>query len=147
MGEITVGKIMKHKPCPDWTREMVAKKIGNGKTLLEISRLRGVSDDDKIWCITRFLSDEQNKHFAIWCARQCKTDVPEIGAYIDAIEAYYFGDGTGDEMWAACDAACDVAYNVACSASRSAAHNAVHSARRAAERKKQMAKIRILLGE
>ena len=114
MKKYTVSEIMKHRPCEDWTKEMIAKRIGKGKTLLEISRLRGVPIKDKIWCITRFLPDDINRRFAVWCARQCETDVPEIGACIDAIEAYYFGDGTENDMraadWAAYSAADRAAY-------------------------------------
>ena len=99
--KITVSDIMKNHPCVEWTEEMIADKIGEGKTLLEISRLRGVEIADKIWCITRFLPDDVNRKFAIWCARQCKTNVPEIGLYIDAIEKFYFGKGTKDNMEAA----------------------------------------------
>ena len=73
--KITVSMIMKKKPCPDWPEEKVKKVIGMGKTLIEFIDL-DIDILDRIWVITRFLSDDKNRKFAIWCARSCKSELP-----------------------------------------------------------------------
>jgi GGDEF domain-containing protein len=99
---ITTEMIMAKKPCADYTTERVHGLIGDGKSLLEI--LAGdIPAEDRIWVIAQFLSDLENRKFAIWCARRVnRNNIPEITAYIDAIEAYYItGSGTEDQMRAA----------------------------------------------
>jgi hypothetical protein len=99
---ITTEMIMAKKPCADYTTERVHELIGDGKSLLEI--LAGdIPVEDRIWVIAQFLSDLENRKFAIWCARRVnRNNIPEITAYIDAIEAYYItGSGTEDQMRAA----------------------------------------------
>ena len=86
---ITVKMIMEKNPCEDWTEKKISKIIGNGKTLIEILSMSKIKAADRIWCVTQFLSDKVNREFAIWCVRQCKTDVKEITEYIDVIEKYY----------------------------------------------------------
>ena len=110
MKRITVEMIMDKKPCNDWTRERVSEHIGKGKTLEQILKLKDVSPDDKIWCVTRFLSDKTNRKFAIWCAEQCKTNVQEIKDYIKVIKDYYVGKATDRELRAADRAAYWAAY-------------------------------------
>ena len=126
--KITVTAIMRHGPCDGWTKEMIADKIGKGKTLLEISLLRGVTIADKLWCITRFLDDKTSRRFAIWCARQCKTKAKEIGLSIDATEDYYFGGGTKGNMDAAFRAANDASFGADFRAANDAAFRAAFRA-------------------
>ena len=134
MERITVSDILKHGPCKNWTEEMIRAKIGNGKTLLQILQMRSVPVQDRIWCVERFLTDEENRAFAIWCARQCKTNISEIKTYIDVIERFYNGDATQEELSAADRAAYREAYSAA-----------YWAADRAKMRKKQVQKLREIL--
>jgi len=102
--EIDVDMIMGLSPCEEWTRERVESYIGEGKTLLEILDL-SIDASDRIWAVTQFLPDKTNQVFAIWCARQCETDVKEVTQYIDVIERYYAGAATNEELSAAWGAA------------------------------------------
>ena len=72
--KVTVSDIMSKKPCEEWTEEKIRKYIGEGKTLRQILKIKEIQEGDRIWCITKFLDDKTNREFAIWCARQCKTD-------------------------------------------------------------------------
>ena len=101
MKKITAEMIMDKEPCEDWTEERVRKYIGKGKTLKEILEIKEVSEEDRIWCVTRFLPDKTNRAFAIWCAQQCRTDVQEIKDYIKVIKRYYAGKATDEELMAA----------------------------------------------
>ena len=150
MKRITVEMIMDKKPCEDWTEERVRGYIGKGKTLEQILKLKDVSPDDKIWCVTRFLSDKTNRKFAIWCAEQCKTDVQEIKDFIKVIKRYYAGKATAEELkaanraayWAADWAADWAAYGAAYRATNWAAYRAADwAADGAAERQKQIKKL------
>ena len=127
--KITVEQIMEKSPCQsDWPEERVRKVIGSGKTLKQILKLKTIPKlEDRIWCAVKFSDDKTNRAFAIWCARQCKTDVKEITEYINVIERYYGGKATEEELRAACWAACSAAYSVANSAANSAADWAAYS--------------------
>ena len=149
---ITTKDVLKHNPCNEWTEERLKKKLGKGKTLLQILNMKSVSYADRIWCVTRFLPDKTNRKFAIWCARQCKTDVQEITDYIDTTEKYYNGQATEDELSAAYSAADWAADRATYSAAGWAAYRAAYwaecrAAHSAAERKKQIAKLKELLKE
>ena len=157
---ITVNDVLSKKPCKEWTEERLTKKLGKGKTLLQILNLRGVEVDDKIWCVTNFLDDKTNRAFAIWCARQCKTDVKEITDYIDTVERYYNGEATKRELdnadWAAYSeayrAAYRAAYRTAYRTEASAAYSATYSAADwaadwATMRKKQLKKLKDMVRE
>jgi len=96
--KITVEKILREKPCKEWTEKRLRKYLGKGKTLSEILQFRGVSVADKIWCASRFLPDKVNHKFAIWCARQCKLTIKEIEDYIDVIEKYFNGNASEGEL-------------------------------------------------
>ena len=89
---------MKESPCEEWTTERVNKFMGEGKTLSEILDMKKIPAPDRIWAVTRFLSDKVNRQFAVWCARQCKTDRKEIINYIDVIEKFYDGKATKEEL-------------------------------------------------
>jgi len=144
MKKITAEMIMDKEPCEDWTEERVRKYIGKGKTLKEILEIKEVSEEDRIWCVTRFLPDKTNRAFAIWCAQQCRTDVQEIKDYIKVIKRYYAGKATDEELmaaeraayWAADGAAYWVAERAAYRAAYWAAYKA---AERAVERAAYMA--------
>jgi hypothetical protein len=186
MEKITVAQIMKKKPCPEYTEEIVTDLVGDDKTLMELLDL-DIPMSDRIWVTTQFLDDKTNREFAIWCARQCETDIIEITKYIDTIEKYYAGEATDEELmaayWAASSAACwaasSAASSAACWAASSAADRAAcwaadraadraagraadraadraacwaadraadRAAGRAAERKKQIEKLKQLIG-
>ena len=148
MKKITVKDILEKVPCSEWTEERLQAKIGEGKTLPEILDLSGVEDKDKIWCVTRFLDDKTNRAFAIWCARQGKTNVKEITEYINVIEKYYNGKATKEELkkadsssyWAADRAANEASYRTAYWVADGAAYGS-------AERKEQVAYLRKVLGQ
>jgi len=162
--KVTVDMIMGKTPCEEWTRERVEEQIGEGKTLLEILDL-DIEARGRIWAVTRFLPDEINRAFAIWCARQCKPDVSEIREYIDTIERYYAGEATKEELEAAdraagsaADSAADRdAYSAAYSAAYWAAYSAVAwaaaggAAQRAADgaemRQRQIDKLKQMIKE
>ena len=127
---ITTKMIMAKKPCSEYTKEIVSGLIGKGKTLLEILSLK-IPDDDIIWCVTKFLPDIENRKFAIWCARQCKTDIPEIKLYIDAIENYYIKKTISKEELDAADWAASRAADWATDWAASSAAN--RSANRSAD--------------
>ena len=107
--KITTDMIMAKNPCPEWPRERVSAYLGKGKTITAMLKdgLIGtdISCTDAIWGATKFLSDGINRKFAIWCARQCKSKLPEIKSYIDVIEKYYNGKATKEELEAADSAA------------------------------------------
>ena len=139
---ITAKDVLEHKPCKEWTKELLNKKLGKGKTLLQILDMRSVSVGDRIWCVVGFLPDKTNRAFAIWCARQCKTNTKEITNYIDTIEKYYNGKATRKELNAANGVANGVANWVAYRAADRAAY---WVANRAAERQKQIKKLKEFL--
>ncbi len=99
---VTVDMMMEKRPCPEWPRERVAAYLGEGKTLTAMLRDaladNGISIPDAIWGATRFLPDSINRAFAIWCARQCETNVKEITDYINTIERFYAGKATNEEL-------------------------------------------------
>ena len=127
---ITVDMMMEKQPCKEWPRERVAAYLGNGKTLTAMLRDalndNGISIQDAIWGVTRFLPDKTNRAFAIWCARQCETDIKEITDYIDTIERYYAGKATSEELDAANQAANRAAYLAANRAAYQAAYMAAY---------------------
>jgi len=71
------------------------------------------------------LTETNQRRFAIWCARRCKTEIPEINAYIDAIEGYYITGGITKEQLRAADSA---AYRAADLAANRAADRAADRA-------------------
>ena len=98
--KITVEMILAKNPC-NYDEKKLRKLLGKGKSPLAAMNIKDVPDLDKIWAATNFLPDKINREFAIWCARQCKTDIKEITNYIDVIERYYAGNATEKELRAA----------------------------------------------
>jgi len=69
MRKVTVDDIMAHYPCDEYPRERV-EELWSGKeslTLTEILDL-DIPAEDRIWAVTRFLTDEKNGQFARWCS-------------------------------------------------------------------------------
>jgi len=97
------------------------------------------------------LTETNQRRFAIWCARRCKTEIPEIADYLDAIEGHYItGNVDRDQLRAANSAAYWAAYSAAhWAAYRAAGRAAYWAAYRAAdrdkERKAQRRKIRDMI--
>jgi len=168
MKKITAKMVLAKKPCPGH-EEQIKKYFKRGRTIPECLKLLDVDEiptDDKIWAATGFMPDAMNRKFAIWCARQCKTECKEVGEYIDVIERYYNGKATQDELNTANRAAYWAAYRAANRAADSAANWAAYSAanraaycaanwaayraangtaNRTAARKEQIAKIKELI--
>ena len=138
---ITVADIMKHSPCYDpLTIPGVTKKTK--LTLLQCMKFKGVKDVDKVWLATRFMTDLQNRTFAIWCARSCKTKVKEVGLYIDAIGNYYIKKTITIEQLSAAGSAADRAADSAADwAADRAADSAAYSAADRAKQVKQIIKM------
>lgn len=90
MSKISVSNIRKKSPCYDPT-EIKGVTDETSMTLLKWMDVKGYKhgDMDKVWLFSKFADELDCRTFAIWCARRCKTDVPEIKAYIDSIEGYY----------------------------------------------------------
>ena len=155
MKKITVEMITDKIPCKEYTEGKVRKILGKGKTFLQFLDL-DIPEKDRIWGITRFLTDKQNRKFAIWCARQRKTDRVKIKKYIDVTEKFYAGLATQEELagaYSAVDYAADsAAYYAAYSAAYSAAYYAAYyaayfAAYSADERKKQIKKLKEIVRE
>ena len=118
--KITAKMMFEKEPCAGYTLEKLQELAGEGLSLLQILSLN-IPDEDRVWAVTRFLPDIENRKFAIWCARQCN-NIPEITASIDTIERYYIlNTGTKDEMIAAYSAAYSSADRAAYSSAYSAA--------------------------
>lgn len=139
---ITLGFVMWHAPCEEYSRERVASLLGGGKTLLECLRSDAVPAKDRIWLATRkgACSERVHRLFACWCADQVLPlferaypgdDRPRMA--IQVATAYADGEATPDEMAAASAAAMDACDNsgagfAASAAARAAAHTDVSSA-------------------
>ena len=55
------------KPCYDPTEYLPSDWEGG---LLDILSVEACPPKDRIWVVIRFLSDKQNRLFAVWCARK-----------------------------------------------------------------------------
>jgi hypothetical protein len=128
MIKITVAAIRKHSPCYD-PLKIKGVTEETELTLTQCMQFEGGSDADKVWLATRFMTELQNRTFAIWCARSCKTKIKEITEYIDAIENYYIKKTITEEQLSAADrAAYSAAYRTAYRAADRAADRAAYSA-------------------
>jgi hypothetical protein len=121
--KISVADIRVKQPCYDPT-EIKGITDKTSMTLMEWMSVKGYKNGeaDKVWLFTEFADELMCRKFAIWCARRCKTTIPEIDACISAIEGYYIlGTHTKEQMdaadraayWAACRAAYWAAYRPA----------------------------------
>jgi len=163
MHKITVDDIMEHKPCKEYPKERVEELWGGKESLslLDILDL-GIPTEDRIWAVTKFLSEEENGQFARWSALR----VVHLWYCPDVVKQYL---ETGDEglrdaartavhaaAWnaadasarasarAAADAAWD-AWNAACTPAWNAAWNAARAAARGEEHQKQIEKLKELV--
>ena len=121
-----------------WTWDQCKKCLGEGKTLKQILDMDYIKASYRIWAVARFIPDEMNRVFAIWCARQFETDAPEIADYIDTAEKYYGGKATQEELQASYKAADSAksdalsrnafcaAHRAACRESSDAAYSVAH---------------------
>ena len=135
--KITYKMVMEKEPCYD-----PHKKYGISKrfkcNLIDVFGMKQVPRLDKIWLVIKFLPEIEQRKFAIWCARRCKTDKKEVADYIDAIEGHYIhGTVTYEAMSAA--------YSAADSAAYSAAYRAAYSAACRAECESQLRKLRSIV--
>ena len=65
--KITVEEIRNLGPCYDPNKYVSETWIGS---VLDILKIDEVPSKDRIWVVTRFLSDKINRLFAVWCARE-----------------------------------------------------------------------------
>ena len=116
MRKVTVDDIMAHYPCEEYPRERIEELWGGREslTLTEILDL-GIPTEDRIWAVTKFLSEEENGQFARWCALR----VVHLWYCPDVVKRYL---ETGDEGLR------DAARTAALAAARTVALNAVHAA-------------------
>jgi len=124
MREVTVDDVMAKKPCNEYPREQVEALWGSREslTLTEVLDL-DIPAKDRVWAVTRFLSKEEKRYFARWCALQ----VIHLWNCPDVVKQYL---ETGDEGLrdAAHAAALNATHAAALNAARSAAWNAVRDA-------------------
>lgn len=85
-------------------------------TVLDILKLENVPDKDKLWIVPNFLSDKQNRIFAVWCAREAlklvkMPDSRSVKA-CDVAERYANGEATKEELEVAEKAARDAIVDV-----------------------------------
>jgi len=144
---ISVADVRKHRPCYD-PIEIPGITENTEMTLLECMKYQAkkLTDTDKVWLATRFFTDTQNRTFAIWCARSCKTGIKEIKDFIDAIENYYIKKTITKEQLdaaylAAARAADWAAYSAADWAAYSAADRVAKSADSETNRAEQVKQI------
>lgn len=123
---ITVADIRAKNPCCDPTEYVAEDWTG---TLVDVLKMGNVPAKDRIWLVTRFLSDKTNRLFAVWCAREALklVDSPDRRsiAACDVAERFANGDATAEELRAAYDdaaaavaAAAYAAYDAACNSMR-----------------------------
>jgi len=151
--KITYKKVMDKNPCYDpYEKYGISKK--KKLDLIDVFGMRRVPIPDKIWIVIEFLPEIEQRRFAIWCARRCKTSVIEITDYIDAIEDHYIhGTITYEAMrvaywtadWTADWAAYRAAYWAADRAAYWAADRAAYWAADRAERKSQLRELKSIV--
>ena len=124
MRRVTVDDIMAKKPCNEYPREQVEALWGSREslTLTEVLDL-DIPAKDRVWAVTRFLSKEEKRYFARWCALQ----VIHLWNCPDVVKQYL---ETGDEGLR--DAAWYAAWNAAWNAASDAAWYAARSVGNAA---------------
>ena len=76
--KITVPMVRAKRPCYD-PLKFEGIKESTEMELIDIMKLKKILAKDKVWLATRFMTELQNRTFAIWCARSCKTKVKEFG--------------------------------------------------------------------
>ena len=121
----TLADIDALRPCYDPREKVPADWSG---TLLDILNLNQVSEEDRIWCVTKLLDDKTNRLFAVWCAREALKLIvnpdPRSVAACDIAERFANGGATKEELAAAWAAARAAAWAAAGDAARAAARAA-----------------------
>jgi len=134
---ITKQDILNLDPCHSIEKYNITKPI----SLISILERDDVESSDKVWLVTKFLTDKTNRLFAVWCARQVltKDSDPRSIEACNVAERYANGEATNEELdvaraaaWAAARSAKSV-WAAATAASRSAAKSASWAAEAAAE--------------
>ena len=108
---VTDKDVAKKNPC------YLHKYLPEGwsKTLLEIAELKEVPASDRIWLITAFLPDRENRMFAIWNARQAQVVAKlktneKYNDIMSVVERYANGNATEDERASAWESAWESAW-------------------------------------
>jgi hypothetical protein len=105
-----LSDIRELKPCYD-----PADKVGEdwSGTVVDILKLENVLAKDLLWVVTKYLTDKQNRLFAVWCAREALKLVenpdPRSITACDVAEKFANGEATSKKLAAAGDAAMDAA--------------------------------------
>ena len=141
---VTVDRMHAKHPCgwnkeddgDNYTIERITR-LWDGmpaRTLLEILDL-DISAADRIWAVTRFLPDRENRLFAVWCARDKLSRIdnpdPRSIAACAVAERYAHGKATDEELSVANAAAADAAWTTTREAEWTAAWVAAAVARAA----------------
>jgi hypothetical protein len=133
--KITIDMVMDKRPCSDYSRDRVAALWAglDALTLADICDL-DIPAPDRIWAVTRFLSDRDNRLFACDCAQSVAhlNPDPRVQSAIDTARRYADGEATEEERAAAGAAAGAAAWAAAQDAARDAARDAAWAAARAA---------------
>ena len=135
--KITAEMILEKTPCYEWVDRLKNEFAGQEKTLIEILQMDDIPPEGRLWVATQFLSERQNRLFAVWCAREALTLVknpdPRSVAACDIAERFARGEATAEELAAAALAAAAAhAAAFAADAADVAAARAAHAAARAA---------------
>jgi len=134
---ITIADIEALNPCYSPTRYLPEDWKG---TLTDILDLKECPAKDRIWVVTKLLDDRTNRLFAVACAREALSLIPNPDprsiAACDVAERYANGQASDEELAAAGVAAWDVAgaaaWDVAWTAAWTVARDAAWDAARAA---------------
>lgn len=106
MKKYTAQDILELNSCDSFIEKVGENWTG---TLVDILKLEDVSHEDRLWIVTRYLSDKQNRLLVVWCARRAlklvfEPDPRSIKA-CDIAEKFAYGRATEEELAAAREAA------------------------------------------
>ena len=101
---ITDQDVIRHKPC--YIHKYLP--VGWSMTLCEFLAIEDIPPKDRIWIVTRFLPDRENRLFAVWCAKEAlkliqDPDKRSINA-CKVAELYADGKATSEELARAAEA-------------------------------------------
>jgi hypothetical protein len=107
--KLTVKDIRDLGPCYDPVDEIESVTENSVGTVLDILKMEGISDRDKIWVVTRLIKDRSKRLFAVWCARGALKLIKDPDSR--SIDACNVAAAAADAAYAAADAAyADAAY-------------------------------------
>ena len=106
MKTLTIKDIRDLGPCYDPVKYLPKDWSGD---VLDILDIKDCGFEDRLWVVTRFLSDRVNRLFAVYCARQAialikNPDERNLNA-CDVAERFAYGKATREELAAANSAA------------------------------------------